>query len=88
MNATYSFQNVVEILQHLPANLQQEILDFAEFVAQKHNSKINSVGESEEIYKLSNEQKKAIGRGIEDIKNKKVISDETASKQIDSWLKK
>ena len=39
MNRTYAYQNVFEILQNLPKHLQQEITDFAEFVAKKYQTK-------------------------------------------------
>lgn len=87
-STTYSYQNVIDILKHLPENLQQEISDFAEFVAQKYNSKRTVVEEVEEIYKLSNAQKKAISKGLGDLKNKKVVSDAQTNERIDAWLKK
>lgn len=87
-STTYSYQNVIDILKHLPENLQQEIADFAEFVAQKYNSKRTVVEEAEEIYKLSNAQKKAISKGLGDLKNKKVVSDAQTNERIDVWLKK
>ncbi len=85
---TYSFQNVINILQQLPTHLQQEIADFAEFVAQKHRQKKTVVQDPDEIYKLTSEQKSAVKKGLDDLKNKRIVSDENANKRIDEWLKK
>jgi len=44
--------------------------------------------ESDTVYKLSDEEKKAIQYGLQDIKEGKVYSSEAAEDMIRQWLKK
>jgi hypothetical protein len=41
-----------------------------------------------EIYKLNDDQKKAIGEARQQIKNRQFFTDEQANKEIDEWLNK
>ena len=53
-----------------------------------YNRQRTVVEEREEIYKLNNAQKKAISKGLDDLKNKKIFEDVQANERIDTWLKK
>lgn len=41
-----------------------------------------------EIYRLTEEQKKAIGEAREQVKNGQFLTEEQANKEIDEWLNK
>jgi hypothetical protein len=41
-----------------------------------------------EIYKLNDDQKKAISEARQQIKNEQFLTDEQANKEIDGWLNK
>jgi hypothetical protein len=41
-----------------------------------------------EIYKLNDDQKKAISEARQQIKNRQFLTDEQANKEIDEWLNK
>ena len=41
-----------------------------------------------EVYKLTDEQRKAINEARQQIKNGEFLTDEQANKEIDEWLKK
>ena len=41
-----------------------------------------------EVYKLSDEQRKAVNEGRKQIKNGEFLTDEQANNEIDEWLKR
>ena len=58
--------------------LLQEILDLIDF----------ETGSKDEIVALSNEVKKGIEQGLEDIKQGRVISHDEANKLLNEWFQK
>ena len=51
--------------------------------------RILDIGEDNfDIYQLSDEQRLAIDKGLDDIKHGRVISHEEAKKEIEEWLSK
>lgn len=44
--------------------------------------------ETESVYKLSQEEKASIQKGLEDINNGKVFTNDSAEKMLNQWLEK
>ena len=51
-------------------------------------SRLFEIQESESIYPVNEEQKKAIGEAQDQIRNNQTLTDDQADKDIDEWLKK